>query len=361
MSPVRHAPGRRRVRREARPRPVPPAASLASVAGRRTTLLGGVGIPLYLVGAVVTEGAGRWLMLAMTAFLALAACLPPRQLQVREAPVTVAMCVGAVLLWGWVAPAEPLLAATGLAAGAVFLGLMVPRPYAEIGLGAVTVAYLGSQWAIGVRGDHAWQVAGVAATDLALGALMLGIRVTTERQVGERTRALAEANDRLERLARTDPLTGLANRRRLEEVLAACARPVCAIMIDIDHFKQYNDRYGHPAGDACLRTVAAVLTHGARGTDVVARYGGEEFCVILPDTGLDDACRVAERIRAEIAGLREEHGPAPLGFLTVSAGVAATAAGPGEDLIARADAALYRAKRDGRDRVAAGVADPVPS
>jgi diguanylate cyclase (GGDEF)-like protein len=361
---IMRRPGHRRSRARRRFAPVSTSATLSAVAGRLTTLLGGVAIPLYAVGAVVTNGAARWVLLGMTALLAFAACLPARQPKVSEAPYTVATCVGAVLLWGWLAPAETVLLAGVQAAGTVYLGLMVPRPHAEIGLGAVALAYLGSPLIAGTWGDPALQMVGVAATDLALGALLLGVRVTTERKVDERTQALAAANERLEQLARTDPLTGLANRRRLEEVLARAwahagttGRPVAAIMSDIDHFKQYNDHYGHLRGDGCLQRVAGVLAAGARGTDVAARYGGEEFAVILPGTGLEDACRTAERLRTEIAGMGEEHALSPCGFLTVSIGVAAALPGGGmvkEDLIQQADDALYRAKRDGRNRIGAG-------
>jgi len=340
-------------------------ASLATVAGRLTTLLSGVGAPLYGVGAIVAHGFGRWIMLGMFALLAFSACLRPRQQSRREAPATMVLCAAAVVLWGAVAPGEAVLLAGVVAVGMVYMALMELRPYAEIGLVMMTVAYVGSQLAFGARGALAWQVVGVAATDLALGALMLSIRVTTERKVDERTQALADANDRLEQMNRTDPLTGLANRRRLAEVLddawahaSATGEPVSAIMVDIDYFKQYNDRYGHLTGDACLQKVAAVLASSVRDGDLVARYGGEEFSVVLADADLDVAARIAERIRTGIAGLGEEHATSPNGFLTVSAGVA-TAVGPDggigkEDLIRLADECLYAAKRGGRNRVAAG-------
>jgi diguanylate cyclase (GGDEF)-like protein len=352
-------------------RPDGSSAPLSTVAGRLTTLLAGVATPLYAVGAALTDGPARWVLLGITVLLAVSACLPPRQLKASEAPYTVVMCVAAVLLWGWLAPDQSVLLAGVQAAGMIYLGMMVPRPHADAGLVAVTVAYLGSQLLAGVRGDDAWQAAGLAATDLALGALLLGIRVTAEREVGERTQALAAANERLEQLARTDPLTGLANRRRLEAALAGAwahadrtGRPVAALMIDIDYFKQYNDRYGHLRGDACLQRVAGVLAAGARDTDLAARYGGEEFSVILPDTDLEAAHRIADRVRAEIAGLAVEHALSPFGILTVSVGVAAAVPGHGvatDDLIGQADDGLYRAKREGRNRIAAGPArEPAP-
>jgi diguanylate cyclase (GGDEF)-like protein len=206
----------------------------------------------------------------------------------------------------------------------------------------------------------------VAATDLALGILLLRIRLTTEREVNERTEALAAANGRLELLNGTDPLTGLANRRRLEKALAdewaqclATERPVSVVMIDIDHFKLYNDHYGHLEGDHCLRTVAAELAASARGADVVARYGGEEFSIVLPDADLDVARQVAERARLNIACLQVEHATSPSGFLTVSIGIASAVPGhdgSAEDLVGQADRCLYEAKRNGRNRIAAVTA-----
>jgi diguanylate cyclase (GGDEF)-like protein len=128
-------------------------------------------------------------------------------------------------------------------------------------------------------------------------------------------------------------------------------------MADIDHFKLYNDQFGHPGGDGCLRKVAAVLTASARTTDIVARYGGEEFAVILPDTDLDTAFLVAERIRENVVRLAEEHPGSPTGYLTVSLGVATAIPGgePGApELFKRADENLYEAKKRGRNQVASG-------
>jgi diguanylate cyclase (GGDEF)-like protein len=225
------------------------------------------------------------------------------------------------------------------------------------------LTYVVSQLAFGARGDDAWQVVGVAATDLALGVLLLRIRLTTEREVNERTDDLAAANDRLELLNGTDPLTGLANRRHLEQALAgewalclATERPVSVMMIDIDHFKLYNDHYGHLEGDRCLQAVAAELTASARGADVVARYGGEEFSIVLPDADLDVARQVAERVRLNVACLQVEHATSPSGFVTVSIGVASAVPGHdglAEDLVRNADRYLYEAKRNGRNRIAA--------
>ncbi|WP_228720673.1 sensor domain-containing diguanylate cyclase [Nitrogeniibacter mangrovi] len=171
-----------------------------------------------------------------------------------------------------------------------------------------------------------------------------------------------EAQAELEHLASRDPLTGLANRRRFEEHLGyewrrgqRTAQPLSMLMIDVDHFKQFNDTYGHPQGDACLRSVAAVLASAAARTgDLASRYGGEEFVLVLPGTTRNGAQVVAERIRAAVAALRIpnkalEHA----GMLTVSIGVAT--GDPGaltqERLVALADTALYGAKHGGRNQV----------
>lgn len=166
-------------------------------------------------------------------------------------------------------------------------------------------------------------------------------------------------------LAVTDPLTSLPNRRRLDEVLAAAwsgwqaeRRPVSVLMIDIDHFKALNDAAGHPAGDACLKAVAAALATTCDVPDgLVCRWGGEEFLALLPDT---DAARAADVARHAVAAIRElalPHEAAPCGRVTISIGAAtAPMAEVGQDdLIARADRALYAAKRAGRDRVATAV------
>jgi diguanylate cyclase (GGDEF)-like protein len=164
-------------------------------------------------------------------------------------------------------------------------------------------------------------------------------------------------------LAVTDPLTGLPNRRRLDEVVSAAwggwrrdRRPVSMLMIDIDHFKALNDAAGHPAGDACLRAVATAL---ATTCDVpeglVCRWGGEEFLALLPGTDAAAAAGVAHLALASIRNLALPHATAPASRVTVSIGVATappTAEMAPDDLVAQADRALYAAKRAGRDRVA---------
>jgi len=182
-------------------------------------------------------------------------------------------------------------------------------------------------------------------------------------QVIEMTRA---DNARLEALAHTDPLTQVLNRRALTLRLASeldrarrYSSVVTLLMIDLDHFKQVNDTYGHLTGDDALREVAAVLQHAVRSVDVVARYGGEEFVIVLPETSEGGAVAFAERIRerieAQMFAVIGAPGAEGTGLrLTASIGVA-TFPGPrvdsAEDLFGQADAALYRAKAEGRNRV----------
>jgi len=176
--------------------------------------------------------------------------------------------------------------------------------------------------------------------------------------------ALAIANARLmftmEGLAMTDPLTGLKNPRYfdgyLDQELAEAARDhesTALLMLDVDHFKVFNDTHGHPAGDEALRTFARVLRSMVRSSDVIARYGGEEFVISLHHTGLADAQSVAEKIRAAVEQAVVEIGPGRYARMTVSIGVAASASGRTDPkgLVAMADAALYHAKETGRNRV----------
>ncbi len=189
------------------------------------------------------------------------------------------------------------------------------------------------------------------------------------QSLGAANAKLEAANRRLQGLATTDGLTGVANRRGLDAALATEWRRIgrdsshlALLLVDIDHFKAYNDRLGHQAGDECLRRIARCLEGTAcrRQSDLVARYGGEEFAVILPGTDRFGAIDVAERLRDAVQMLRLEHPDSPAGLVTISIGVAAAhvsddwAADPA-GLVAMADRELYRAKQAGRNRVRCAV------
>jgi diguanylate cyclase (GGDEF)-like protein len=184
-----------------------------------------------------------------------------------------------------------------------------------------------------------------------------------EQEIEGRTVQLKQANTTLNRLSRTDALTGVANRRGFTEFLERAwrmglrdQRPLSVLMIDIDHFKPYNDTYGHPQGDLCLKAVAeAICNVVGRASDVVARYGGEEFVVVLGDTPLEGGLRVAEHIRAAVQSLAIPHRGAPeLGIVTVSVGVSSTLPARGarsDSCLTAADRAMYAAKEQGRNQV----------
>jgi len=186
--------------------------------------------------------------------------------------------------------------------------------------------------------------------------------------VRRHTGALEDANSLLERLSNTDALTGVQNRRyfdaeleRLWQEHRLLQRPLALLMLDVDHFKAYNDRYGHQAGDDGLKVIAASIRGAAqRSSDVIARYGGEEFAVILP-VPLPAAAAVAERIREAVWGLCAEHADSPFRRVTISVGLAGWTPAAGQSatsLLQAADAALYRSKRLGRNQVS--VAERTP-
>jgi len=182
-----------------------------------------------------------------------------------------------------------------------------------------------------------------------------------EVKVAERTRELEDSNRKLEALSAKDGLTGIANRRRFEEALAGewsrAARggqPLALALFDVDLFKNYNDHYGHLQGDDCLRKVASLIDgHARRPGDLVARYGGEEFAFLAPAQDADAALTLVEMIRGALEAKALPHAMSPLECVTISVGVAAvvpTVGGAPETLVKMADDALYRAKRQGRNR-----------
>lgn len=183
------------------------------------------------------------------------------------------------------------------------------------------------------------------------------------RALEKSQRELAEANQILQRLSSLDGLTGIPNRRRFDEVLKAewqrairHSTSISLIMLDIDFFKLYNDRYGHQGGDECLKSVARTLDESAqRESDIVARYGGEEFAVILPETGVKGAMEVAETMRGNIEQKNIPHEASKVSdHVTVSMGVASWVPerdSQPDELISMADQALYKAKENGRNQV----------
>jgi diguanylate cyclase (GGDEF)-like protein len=216
-----------------------------------------------------------------------------------------------------------------------------------------------------------WFICSCGLTPLLMTSAVLRLRMLGAKQrerelvrmVEERTADLQRANQDLLRLSSIDPLTGLANRRVFDETLEReCARlsrtasAVSLLLLDIDHFKLLNDSAGHQKGDTYLVRVAAELRRFARrDVDVAARYGGEEFALVLPDTNAADAGKFAQSVCLAIAGLKLPHPESPVApFITVSVGVStATLEGyrTPSQLVAAADAALYEAKRNGRNRV----------
>lgn len=189
--------------------------------------------------------------------------------------------------------------------------------------------------------------------------------VVTMRDISER-KALEE---KLSALALTDSLTGLANRRAFDETLdrewkrtLREGSQISLLLLDIDHFKEFNDQQGHQVGDDCLRAIAVAVKGAVRTTDIAARYGGEEIAVILPSTDTAGAVEVAEKVRSTVEALEITHGGYPEGGpVTVSAGVATALSRYGgtmrmpESLLLAADTALYKAKREGRNRVATAL------
>lgn len=220
--------------------------------------------------------------------------------------------------------------------------------------------------------DTIWHSAGVLCLVVVVGLFgwhlirQIELRTTAEAELTKTHASLETLNRTLERLAMQDGLTGLANRRQFDVALhnefsraTREASALALIMLDVDCFKQYNDIYGHAAGDDCLRTISHLirdLTAGRPG-DLAARYGGEEIAVLLPNTDVAHAVTIADNIRSAIRDLEIEHSGNPTGFVTISAGVDARipirGAGVPTELILAADKALYEAKSTGRNRVLA--------
>lgn len=187
-----------------------------------------------------------------------------------------------------------------------------------------------------------------------------------EALVDKRTRELEALNNKLELLSNTDGLTGIANRRSLDRILALewnraqrAGTPLALVMLDVDSFKHFNDHYGHLAGDDCLRALAQALGKAdRRAGELVARFGGEEFVVLLPDTTLSEALEAAQRMQHEVWSLAIPHADTTPGIVTFSLGVASLVPAREhlpEELVRQADTALYRAKAAGRNCISAAV------
>lgn len=289
--------------------------------------------------------------------------VPPWPVRIAFAAGTVGL-VAAVLLLDVLTPLGA--AVDGLYAIAVLVSALVRLPRFSLAIAVAASVLVLSGLGFSRNGQVPWQIVvinRVVALALVWVTYLLIQRIERARVVLEQRDAeLAERNLRLARLATEDPLTGVANRRRFDAQLpveVARARreqkPLALLMIDIDRFKEYNDRRGHPAGDECLIRVAqALATQLHRPSDIVARIGGEEFAVLLPNTEAGGAGEHAERIRAGVESLTLAHPGG--GVVTVSIGVAVISdlAGPQDpdELLALADRALYRAKDAGRNLVA---------
>lgn len=203
-------------------------------------------------------------------------------------------------------------------------------------------------------------VQALAAATLRMREQGLGLKARLEGA----TREIAELQQGLQAIrmeSRQDALTGLGNRKHFDEALIEAVQaardrsePLSLLMIDIDHFKSFNDTYGHITGDQVLRLVAVALRQNLKGQDVAARFGGEEFAILLPNTALDAAITVADQLRRTVMAreLKKKSTGEVIGRITISAGVASLLAyDTGETLLERADTYLYAAKRSGRNRV----------
>jgi diguanylate cyclase (GGDEF)-like protein len=261
---------------------------------------------------------------------------------------------------------------TGPLRGASLMGLMVVVVFCTFALRPRQTLLLAGAGLLGMGGTMWWHQAHdpvhyppavEALTFLVMAACSLSVTLLTGEMTKLRARLkaqkeeLVKAVETIRILATVDELTALANRRHMNEVLAkeerrsGTGQATCIALLDIDFFKQINDRHGHDAGDEVLRSFAAAARAELRSGDVLARWGGEEFLLMLPDTGEDAAAAVVERIRARVGALQVEgvSGGRRISFsagLTARRGAEALA-----DTISRADKALYQAKSSGRDRV----------
>ena len=333
-----------------------------------------VGFALDVSNGLVREGLLLRMAITVPCFLLvaiLARAIPSRWRNAAHI-VPNAVFVGTSAWLGNLAPppsADRYVISTALICG--ILPLLLPlRPRAllaasALGCAAILLAYLSV---------HAFTEPGTRDLTMFIALASFATMPLAMRMVGLKDRnfllslhvrlaqaRLLDANDALRRLADSDPLTGLANRRKFEQLFdeafdaaLACGEPVAVMMMDIDHFKHFNDSHGHPAGDRCIREVAATIAHEAnREGAVVARYGGEEFVTVLRGAKAATALSLSEKIRQRVAGLPIEIGPGSHQTVTLSIGlmIAKPAAFARNELVRLADQALYAAKQGGRNQV----------
>ncbi len=221
------------------------------------------------------------------------------------------------------------------------------------------------QWSEGLGSDGAASIVGSGIDQLLSGTRAMQGAIATLQQRLDASRAeierLQQEVNRAREAALADELTGLTNRRGFDLALSAClaaeranTEGTCLLLADIDHFKQVNDTYGHLVGDKVLRAVAQILKASVKGKDTAARFGGEEFVVLLPDTSIDGAQALAEKLRSTIerSRIRRSDNQQEIAQITVSFGIASYRAGESaNDFVSRVDNALYLSKRLGRNRV----------
>ncbi|MBP0005456.1 MAG: diguanylate cyclase [Cyanobacteria bacterium SBC] len=248
------------------------------------------------------------------------------------------------LEWLWILT----WASSGTAIGWYWWHTSQFRSYTSPGwclLGVYTVLACGSPLVLGyIAFLNGWWIPSVSPVAAALGSIVV---------------VAAQKTHGLQRMATSDGLTQVANRRYFDAYLHRTwglslrkRKAISLILCDVDFFKPYNDTYGHPAGDRCLQQIAWAISQAVRRSDLVARYGGEEFAIVLPETHLDDAIKVAQRVREQVSALKIEHTASPMAHVTLSCGV--TSIVPHghlsvHDLVKAADCALYAAKKEGRN------------
>lgn len=290
-------------------------------------------------------------------------------LRFRDPSLTFAMCAAAILVIAYMLHHAESARGMGLVLYVVAMtfGIFRLDTRRMLALAALALGAHGAGlWAAGVRSVNSAQALElgqlvVLAAILPWFALVGGYASRLRARLADSNRELREALARIEQIAIRDELTGAYNRRFLIETLqrevsraARLGTRLSVCLFDLDRFKDVNDCYGHAAGDAVIKRFTEIASTGLRGVDVLGRHGGEEFLLILPDTDLEGALGLAERIRANAE--REDFAGVPASHrVTVTGGVACAESGETVDaLLARADRALYRGKEAGRNRVLAG-------